>query len=76
MYITSEDIVVNDKKRRLSNFEKLWKLPQKNPGRILSFKTPQVKSILKTSYSILLQKSVQWNHETKVYLHGHNTESK
>ena len=57
------------KKRRLRNFEKLWKLPQKNPGRILSFKTPQVKRILKTSYSILSQKSVQWNHKTKKCIH-------
>ena len=58
-------IVVNDKKRRLTNFENLWKLLQKNPRRILSSKTDQVKRILKTSYSILSQKSVQWNHETK-----------
>ena len=41
-------IVVNDKKRRIRNFEKLWKLPQKNPGRILSFRTnPRLQEFLK-----------------------------
>ena len=39
--------VVNDKKGRLRNFEKLWKLLQKNPGRILSFKAnPRLKESL------------------------------
>ena len=64
------------KKVVLGILKKLWKLPQKNPGRILSFKTNPRLRILKTSYSIFSQKSVQWNHETKVYLHGYNTESK
>ena len=53
MITDNEHNVVNDKKRRLRNFEKLWKLPQKNPGRILSSKQTQYKGILKTSYSIL-----------------------
>ena len=65
------------KKRRLRNFEKLLKLPQKNPGRILSFKTnPRLKESLKHPTLFFRKKSVQWNHETKVYLHDYNTESK
>ena len=64
------------KKKRLRNFENLWKLPKRTLGKFYHLKQPQVKGILKTSYSILSQKSVQWNQETNLYLHGYNTESK
>ena len=38
---------------------------KRTPDEFYHLKQTQVKRILKTSYSILSQKSVQWNHETK-----------
>ena len=49
---------------------------KRTPDEFYYLKQPHVKRILKTTYSILSQKSVQWNHETNLYLQGYDTESK
>ena len=53
------------------NFEKLWNLPQKNPGRILSFRTnPRLKESLKHPTLFFRQKSVQCPYQFRTLNHS------